>query len=90
MYPNPSWTELLDLGVTEIRVYGADSPQIARRLRALLVNLTDTVPDICREAVEAQLARLDAAVSAAYSDPVELAHAQAADRLGIGGAAPAG
>ena len=90
VYPNPSCTELLDLGVTEIRVYGADSPQVARRLRALLLNLADMVPDICREAVDAQLARLDAAVSVAYADPIERAHALQADRLGIGGAAPVG
>lgn len=39
--PNPSWTELLDLSITEIRVYGANSPQIARRLRALLDSLAE-------------------------------------------------
>jgi uncharacterized membrane protein len=90
VYPNPSWTELLDLAITEIRVYGADSPQVARRLRALLLNLGDTVPDVCREAVDAQLARLDAAVTLAYPDPFERAHALQADRLGIGGAPPVG
>ena len=74
VYPNPSWTELLDLGVTEIRVYGADSPEIARRLRALLLNLADTVPDICRRRSRRQLTRLDAAVSGRpMLDPVELA-----------------
>jgi uncharacterized membrane protein len=90
VYPNPSWNELLDLALTEVRFYGADSPQIARRLRAMLFDLADTVPDICRDAVAAQLARLDVAVGAAYPDPVERAHAEQADRLGIGGAAPAG
>jgi uncharacterized membrane protein len=90
VYPNRTWTELLDLAVTEIRVYGADSPQIARRLRALLLNLANTVPGVCRAAVDAQLARLDAAINAAYSDSIERAHAQQADRIGIGGAAPVG
>ena len=56
----------------------------------MLLNLADMVPDICREAVDAQLARLDAAVTVAYADPVERAHALQADRLGIGGAAPVG
>jgi uncharacterized membrane protein len=90
VYPNPSWTELLDLAVTEIRVSGADSPQIARRLRALLLNLANTVPVVCGDAVAAQVARLDVAVGAAYPDPVERAHALQADRVGIGGAAPVG
>ncbi len=90
VYPTPTWTELLDLAVAEARVYGADSPQVARRLRALLLDLAETVPDVCRDAVDAQLTRLDVAVETAYADPVERAHAQQADRLGIGGAAPVG
>ena len=90
VYPTPTWTELLDLAVTEVRVYGADSPQVAGRLRALLFDLADIVPDVCRDAVDAQLTRLDVAVGTAYADPVERAHAQQADRLGIGGAAPVG
>ena len=32
--PNPGWVDLLDLSLTEIRHYGADTPQIARRMRA--------------------------------------------------------
>jgi len=83
--PNPGWQELLDLAVTEIRRYGADSPQIARRLRALLLALGEQAPAARRGAVEAQLERLDAAVAAAYEDPVERAHALVADPLGIGG-----
>jgi uncharacterized membrane protein len=82
---DPGWEELLDLSLTEIRRYGADAPQIARRMRALLLGLLDTAPAARRPAVEAQLARLDAAVAAAYPDPVERAHALTADRLGIGG-----
>ena len=86
VYPNPSWTELLDLSLTEVRVYGANSPQIARRLRALLDSLAETAPDVCQPAIDAQLQRLDAAVRAAYPDPVERGHAQQADPVGIGGA----
>lgn len=85
VYPNPGWCELLDLSLTEIRRYGADSPQIARRLRALLLGLLDRAPAPRHPALEAQLARLDASVQAGYPDPVERDHALASDRLGIGG-----
>ena len=38
-----SWDDYLDLGVSEIRQYGRDSPQICRRLRAMLTDLDSTV-----------------------------------------------
>lgn len=86
VYPNPGWAELLDLGVAEIRVYGASSPQIPRRLRALLNDLQERAPAACLPAVAQQLERLDTALAAAYADPVDRAHAAVPDRLGIGGA----
>lgn len=86
VYPNPGWADLLDLSLTEIRVYGVAQPQIARRLRALLLGLLSDLPAARRPALEQQLARLDAAVARAYPDAVERAHAEQPDRLGIGGA----
>jgi uncharacterized membrane protein len=84
VYPNMAWPDLLDLSLTEIRRYGADSPQIARRLRALLLSLAEHEAAVRRPAVEAQLARLDSAVRAAYPDPVERAFAETPDHLGLG------
>jgi uncharacterized membrane protein len=86
VYPNPGWADLLDLSLTEIRVYGASSPQIVRRLRALLLGLIEYAPEARWPALEQQLARLDAAVRVTYPDPVERAHAETPDRIGIGGA----
>ena len=86
VYPNPGWVDLLDLSLTEIRHYGADTPQIARRMRALLLGLLEHAPDARRAALEDHLARLDRAVDAAYPDPEERAHAKTADHIGIGGA----
>jgi uncharacterized membrane protein len=84
VYPNPGWETLLELSVTEIRHYGADAPQVARRMRALLVGLQRYVPEGRLPAVDAQLARLDVAVAAAFADPVERANAEVPDHLGIG------
>jgi uncharacterized membrane protein len=84
VYPNPGWVDLLDLALTEIRVYGTGSPQIPRRLRALLLGLIDRAPELRAPAVRDQLARLDAAVLVAYPDAVDRAHATVPDHLGRG------
>ena len=84
VYPLPDWTELLDLSLMELRHYGADAPQVARRLRALLLTLRARTPDVRHAALDAHLERLDAAVAVAYADPVERAHASKPDHMGIG------
>ena len=79
-----SWSEYLDIGVTEIRQYGAVSPQICRRLRAMLEDLRDGVPLARRAVVQSQLDSLDRATDAAFADPVERALARMSDRQGLG------
>jgi uncharacterized membrane protein len=88
LYPAPDWPDLLDLALTEIRRYGAGSPQITRRMRALLAELFAAVPPARRPAIEAQVALLDAAVVRAHPDPGERALALTADHMGLGGHAP--
>lgn len=83
-YPHPDWSELVDLAVTEIRHYGADTPQVARRLRALLDDLLAETTPLRHEALRAQLALLDAAIDRAYPEGIEREHARQADRLGLG------
>jgi uncharacterized membrane protein len=87
VYPNPGWAELLDLALTEIRHYGASSPQIARRMRALVLGLIEQAPELRGPALADHLGRLDTAIQADYHDPVERAHAMVPDHLGIGGTA---
>lgn len=83
VYPNMVWEDLLDLSLTEIRHYGAETPQIARRLRALLLGLAEQVPAARRRGLDDHLARLDAAVRAGYPDAAERAYAETPDQLGI-------
>jgi uncharacterized membrane protein len=52
------WAELLQLSVEEIVVYGIDSPQVARRLDALLDRLAAVVPAAHRAAVDRRRAAL--------------------------------
>jgi uncharacterized membrane protein len=83
--PGRGWAEYLELAVTEIRDYGATSTQVCRRLRALLDGLLATVPPDRQAAVRDELCRLDAAVKAAFPDPVARSRATGSDRQGIGG-----
>ena len=84
VYPNMVWADVLDLSLTEIRHYGVDTPQIARRLRALLLGLAEHAPPARRAPLDDHLARLDVAVRAAYPDAMERAYAETPDHLGIG------
>lgn len=83
--PMRRWEEFLDLGVTEIRRYGATAVQVTRRLRALLEQLRDAVPPEHRAPVEAQLRALDAVVAESFGGDGDLKLAAASDRQGIGG-----
>ena len=74
---------LLVLALTEVIRYGADAPQVARRLHAMLDELESTLPAGRQAAIAAQRSLLEAAVSAAL--PAQLASvASVADREGLG------
>ncbi|MFE9933717.1 DUF2254 domain-containing protein [Streptomyces sp. NPDC005533] len=79
------WEDYLELGVTEIREYGATSLQVCRRLRALLDDLLATLPAERLPAVRAELALLDASVRRTFTDPARRATAHTPDRQGLGG-----
>ncbi|MFD6970889.1 DUF2254 domain-containing protein [Streptomyces sp. NPDC059949] len=83
--PGRSWEDYLQVGVTEIREYGATSLQVCRRLRALLEDLLESQPTERLPAVRAELVLLDEAVRRTFTDPARRASAQTADRQGIGG-----
>jgi uncharacterized membrane protein len=74
---------LLVLSLTEVIRYGADAPQVVRRLRAVLDELESTLPQERHAAVARQRSLLDAAVSAALPAPFT-AVASTADREGLG------
>jgi uncharacterized membrane protein len=80
-----AWEEYLTLAVTEIRHYGATSPQVCRRLRAMLEQLHDDVRPERRAPVAAELAALEATVERTFTDPAERAFAGGSDRQGVGG-----
>ena len=83
--PAHRWDDFLALGVTEIRQYGAESIQVARRLRAMLEALRETVLPEYVAAVDRELARLAETVETAFGGTPDAAEATRSDRQGIGG-----
>lgn len=84
LFPMPSWQDFLSIGLDETRLYGADSIQITRRLRALLEDLLGSVPEFRRAAVEDQLAMLEASVARSFIGDADQISAGTRDRQGIG------
>ena len=74
---------LLVLSLTEVIRYGADAPQVARRLHAMLDELEATLPAERQAAIAGQRSLLEAAISAALPAPFASV-ASAADREGLG------
>ena len=85
-YRTPDWDDLVDLAVTEIRQYGRDSIQIARRLRAMLESLIRIVPMDRAGRLRAELELLRRTVERAFQDPEDRTRADRGDSLGVGGA----
>jgi uncharacterized membrane protein len=88
--PTRTWENYLELGVSEIRAYGRTSPQICRRLRAMLVDLEGSVLPVNKPAVCRQLELLDDSVRSVFPQADAEAFALAEDRQGIGGISRAG
>jgi uncharacterized membrane protein len=87
LYRTPNWDDFVLLAVTEIRQYGAQSMQVARRLRAMLENLTAIVPEKRREVLREQLRLLHSGVERSFNDPEDRASARISDLQGVGGSA---
>ncbi len=85
LLPSPDWDELVDLALTEIRWYGADAPQVARRMAALLDRLTESLAPERHGALLRQRHALELSLARIYHDPDALAFASTADDIGIGG-----
>ncbi|HEY1509309.1 MAG TPA: DUF2254 family protein [Solirubrobacteraceae bacterium] len=85
LLPSPGWDELVDLALTEVRWYGADAPQVARRMTALLDRLTELLPPERHAALLRQRHALELSLARIYHDPDELAFVGTADDIGIGG-----
>ena len=83
VYPTPTWEDLVELALHEIRAFGAGQYQVARRVRALLDALMTDLPQHRRPALETENALLADAVEHSYSQ-AQRADALVPDRQGLG------
>ena len=88
VYPTPNWEDFVSIAVTEIRQYGATSIQVTRRLRAMLENLIETLPELRRQVLQEELELLGGTIQRAFIDPEERDRAGIGDLQGVGGRAP--
>ena len=85
IFRTPDWEDFVHLSCHEIRMCGANNVQIARRLRAMLDNLIDSLPEHRHPPLDAERQRLAASIEAIYRLPGDLALAQIPDSQGLGG-----
>jgi uncharacterized membrane protein len=86
IFRTPNWQDFVHLAFTEIRHCGAQNMQIARRLRAMIENLVQTLPGHRHPALQKELQLLDRAIEESFRYPEDLALARVGDAQGLGGA----
>ena len=84
VYPTPIWEDFLSLAIDEIRFYGANSYQVMRRLRAMLIDLSHVVPEQRRAAILPQVERMEEIAVRTFTVAADLWEVQQTDRQGIG------
>jgi uncharacterized membrane protein len=82
----PNWEDFVHLALTELRHCGAQNMQIARRLRAMLENLIDTLSKHRHPALQEQLILLDREIDRSFVYAEDRALALIGDTQGLGGA----
>lgn len=89
IFRTPNWEDFVHISFREIRLFGSGSMQIARRLRAMVDNLTHTLPEYRHPALREELALLDRVIEQQYLLAEDLALARIPDSQGLGGASGA-
>jgi uncharacterized membrane protein len=85
VYRTPDWEDFVHLAVTEIRQFGGMSIQVARRLRAMLSDLIQTLPEERTRQLRKELDLLDRSTKRFFVEPEDLALAGETDFQGVGG-----
>lgn len=82
-----TWEGYVRLAFDELRIAGASTPQVPRRLRAALEDLKTVAPPGRRPALDRQIGLLEEAVRRQFENDEDLGAAVTADQQGIGSAA---
>jgi uncharacterized membrane protein len=84
VYRTPAWEDFVQLAVTEIRHFGGESIQIARRLRAMLEDLIRTLPEVRAPLLRQELSLLRRSAERFFVEPEDRALADISDSQGVG------
>jgi uncharacterized membrane protein len=84
-YRTPDWEDFVRLAVTEIRQFGGTSIQVARRLRAMLENLIQTLPEERCPRLRQELSLLHRSAERFFLEPEDRALADISDTQGMSG-----
>lgn len=84
VFPVPSWYDFVSLALEEIRLYGANSIQVMRRMRAMLCDLIAELPAERQSVLRVHLARIDTRVNRMFPFADDRASASMEDRQGLG------
>jgi len=82
--PHPSWDDFIRLAFDEIRLYGATSIQVMRRMKALVSDLIAALPEEREAALRDHQKRLDATIARSFKYAEEKRQASVEDRQGLG------
>jgi uncharacterized membrane protein len=86
VFRTADWSDFLQLSCREIRLYGAENFQVARRMRAMLQNLQQVLPEARWPAAREELDLLDRTLERLNPLPEDLALARTPDLQGLGAA----
>ena len=82
--PSMTWEDYVHLAFDEIRMAGAGSPQVARRLRAALEDLLTIAPQDRKCSLQEQLDLLQSGAHDAITEANDRVYSSQGDRSGIG------
>ena len=85
VFRTPNWEDYVHITFREIRYCGATSLQIVRRLRSMIENLLESLPEHRHPALGEELELLDRAITKNHVFPEDLALARVPDSQGLGG-----
>jgi len=81
---HPTWEDFLRLAFDEIRLCGATSIQVMRRMRALIADLISVLPPERHQPLRHHEERLNSTIARSFGDPEEKSEASIEDRQGLG------
>lgn len=85
----PDWSDFVELSCREIRFYGAGNFQVARRLRAMLENLIEVLPERRAPLLRRELDLLDQTIDRVHALADDRALSRVPDLQGLGSTARA-